>query len=114
MSHGQTESSVVLIQLITSSLVTDLNSRLTSQFSIPLLARAVSSWSASSETHLSLHSSAVDVITALLSFSQGDVISVLQQRDDWWLGQLNGTQGWFPKSYVTVEAGGNVEYEDVQ
>ena len=64
---------------------------LTPQLSVPLLARAVSSWSASSETHLNLSSSAGDVITALLSFSQGDVISVLQQRDDWWLGQLNGT-----------------------
>uniref|UniRef100_A0A8C5CBW9 Intersectin 2a n=1 Tax=Gadus morhua TaxID=8049 RepID=A0A8C5CBW9_GADMO len=44
-----------------------------------------------------------DSITALLSFSQGDVISVLQQREDWWLGQLAGTQGWFPKDYVTLE-----------
>lgn len=85
---------------------------LTPQLSVPLLARAVSSWSASSETHLNLSSSAGDVITALLSFSQGDVINVLQQRDDWWLGQLNGTQGWFPKGYVTVEAGGSTEYED--
>ncbi|XP_067427721.1 intersectin-2a isoform X3 [Thunnus thynnus] len=83
----------------------------TAQLSIPLLARAVSSWSATSETHLSLASSAGDVITTLLSFSQGDVISVLQQRDDWWLGQLNGTQGWFPKSYVTVEAGGNTDVD---
>jgi hypothetical protein len=31
------------------------------------------------------------------------VISVLQQREDWWLGQLAGTQGWFPKDYVTLE-----------
>ncbi|XP_062292716.1 intersectin-2-like [Scomber scombrus] len=83
----------------------------TAQFSVPLLARAFSSWSASSETHLNLSSSAGDVTTALLSFSQGDVISVLQQRDDWWLGQLNGTQGWFPKSYVTVEAGGNTDVD---
>nr|XP_019947433.1 PREDICTED: intersectin-2-like isoform X1 [Paralichthys olivaceus] len=75
-----------------------------SQSSISLLARAVSSWSATSETHLSLF--AGEAITALLSFSQGDVISVLQQRDQWWLGQLNGTQGWFPNSYVTLEMGG--------
>ncbi|KAM7395539.1 hypothetical protein PAMA_007013 [Pampus argenteus] len=81
------------------------------QFSVPLLARAISSWSSTSETQLSLSSSAGDVITALLSFSQGDVISVLQHRDDWWLGQLNGTQGWFPKSYVTVEAGGNTDVD---
>ncbi|XP_033505113.2 intersectin-2a isoform X2 [Epinephelus lanceolatus] len=82
-----------------------------SQSSVPLLARAVSSWSATSETHLNLSSGAGDVITALLSFSQGDIISVLQQRDDWWLGQLNGTQGWFPKSYVTLETGGNTEVD---
>uniref|UniRef100_A0A8C5HIV3 Intersectin-2-like n=1 Tax=Gouania willdenowi TaxID=441366 RepID=A0A8C5HIV3_GOUWI len=58
--------------------------------SLTLLARAISSWSASTEAHLKL-------------FSCGDLISVLQQRDDWWLGQINGTQGWFPKSYVTLE-----------
>ncbi|KAM7368020.1 hypothetical protein PAMP_014275 [Pampus punctatissimus] len=81
------------------------------QFSVPLLARAVSSWSSTSESQLNLSSGAGDVITALLSFSQGDVISVLQHRDDWWLGQLNGTQGWFPKSYVTVEAGGNTDVD---
>ncbi|XP_060946963.1 intersectin-2-like isoform X2 [Limanda limanda] len=75
-----------------------------SQSSVSLLARALSSWSATSETHLSLF--AGEAITALLSFSQGDVIGVLQQRDQWWLGQLNGTQGWFPSSYVTLETGG--------
>uniref|UniRef100_A0A8C9ZHF7 Intersectin 2a n=1 Tax=Sander lucioperca TaxID=283035 RepID=A0A8C9ZHF7_SANLU len=69
--------------------------------SVPLLARAVSSWSATSETHLNLS-------------SDGDVISVLQQREDWWLGQLNGTRGWFPKTYVTLETGGNAEYEDTR
>ncbi|XP_067097402.1 intersectin-2a isoform X2 [Osmerus mordax] len=74
-----------------------------SQSPAPLLARALSSWSASSDTQLNLTSS--DVITTLLSFSQDDVISVLQKREDWWLGQLNGTQGWFPKHYVTVETG---------
>lgn len=89
------------------------SSNLTPQPSAPLHARAVSSWSATSETHLNLSSGAGDIITALLSFSQGDIISVLQQREDWWLGQLNGTQGWFPKSYVTLETGGNTEYEDI-
>ncbi|KAI4801768.1 hypothetical protein KUCAC02_019639, partial [Chaenocephalus aceratus] len=63
---------------------------------------AVSSWSATSETHLNLSSGAGDVITPMLSFSQGDIISVQQQREDWWLGQLNGTQGWFPKSYFVA------------
>ncbi|XP_026174833.1 intersectin-2a [Mastacembelus armatus] len=82
-----------------------------SQSSLTVLARAVSSWTATAETHLNLSSGAGDVITALLSFSQGDIISVLQQRNDWWLGQLNGTQGWFPKSYVTLETGGNTDVD---
>ncbi|XP_047429816.1 intersectin-2a isoform X5 [Mugil cephalus] len=81
------------------------------QSSAALLARAVSSWSATSDAHLSLSSGAGDAITSLLSFSQGDVISVLQQRDDWWLGQLNGTQGWFPKSYVALETGGSTDVD---
>ncbi|XP_039981533.1 intersectin-2a isoform X2 [Xiphias gladius] len=80
-----------------------------SQPSVSLLARAVSSWSATSETRLNLSSS--DAITALLSFSQGDIISVVQQRDEWWLGQLSGTQGWFPKSYVTLETAGNTDMD---
>ncbi|KAF7666555.1 hypothetical protein LDENG_00101420 [Lucifuga dentata] len=83
----------------------------TSQSSTPLLARAVSSWLATSDAQLGLCSGAGDVITTLLSFSQDDIISVLQQREDWWLGQLNGTQGWFPKSYVTLEAGGGSDVD---
>ncbi|XP_070781441.1 intersectin-2-like isoform X2 [Enoplosus armatus] len=82
-----------------------------SQPTVPLLAQAVSSWSATSETHLNLSSGVGDIITALLSFSQGDIISVLHQKEDWWLGQLNGTQGWFPKSYVTLELGGNTDVD---
>ncbi|CAL8394903.1 unnamed protein product [Arctogadus glacialis] len=74
----------------------------------PLRARAVTSWSSSSSSDAQPDPSprgggGGDSITALLSFSQGDVISVLQQREDWWLGQLAGTQGWFPKDYVTLE-----------
>ncbi|XP_029984422.1 intersectin-2a isoform X2 [Sphaeramia orbicularis] len=95
------------VELIGNSTVPDQSDA--SQASFPLLARALSSWSATSETNLNL--SAGDVITALLSFSQGDIINVLQQRDEWWLGQLNGTQGWFPKSYVAVEAGGSADVD---
>ncbi|XP_068197871.1 intersectin-2a isoform X2 [Antennarius striatus] len=83
----------------------------TSQSSTPLLVRATSSWSATSETQLNLASSSSNAITTLLSFSHGDIISVLQQTNDWWLGQLNGTQGWFPKGCVTVEMGGNAEVD---
>lgn len=77
-----------------------------------MLARAVTSWSATTETRPGLSSAAGGGVTALLSFSQGDVISVLQQRDEWWLGQLNETQGWFPQECVAVETGVNQEYED--
>ncbi|XP_038132470.1 intersectin-2a isoform X2 [Cyprinodon tularosa] len=79
-----------------------------SQSSVPLTVRAVSSWSPTSENHLN---PSWDISGAMLNFSQGDFISVLQQRDEWWLGQLNGTRGWFPKSYVTPEPGGNAEAE---
>ncbi|XP_055088215.1 intersectin-2-like isoform X3 [Periophthalmus magnuspinnatus] len=82
-----------------------------SQIPSPLLARALSSWSPTSD--LDLHFSGGDVITALLSFSQGDIISVLQQRDDWWLGQLNGTQGWFPKGYVMLEAASSTDVDSL-
>ncbi|XP_024147733.1 intersectin-2a isoform X2 [Oryzias melastigma] len=68
-----------------------------------LLARAISSWSAASDSH------PPEAGGVLLSLSQGDVITVLQQREEWWLGQLNGTQGWFPRSYVTLEADGSGE-----
>ncbi|XP_041831619.1 intersectin-2a isoform X2 [Melanotaenia boesemani] len=80
----------------------------TSQPPVALFARAVSSWSPTSETPLS---PCFDVGGALLSFSQGDIISVMQQRDDWWLGQLNRSQGWFPKSYVTLETVGNSDMD---
>ncbi|KAG7248734.1 hypothetical protein CRUP_018392, partial [Coryphaenoides rupestris] len=34
--------------------------------------------------------------------NKDDVIRVLEQQDSWWLGELAGAQGWFPKSYVTL------------
>jgi hypothetical protein len=38
-----------------------------------------------------------------LNISPGDVIYVyVQQEDGWWQGDLNGTMGIFPASYVTV------------
>ncbi|XP_020570160.1 intersectin-2 isoform X3 [Oryzias latipes] len=77
-----------------------------SQCSVTLLARAISSWSATSGGH---PDSPPEVGGVLLSLSQDDIITVLQQRDEWWLGQLNGTQGWFPRSYVTLEMDGSGE-----
>lgn len=121
MSRGQQDEATIFKQkyckfftCVSQWIACDLTapSNLHPQPSAPLLARAVSSWSATSDVQLNLASGAGDIVTALLSFSQGDLIGVLQQREDWWLGQLNGTQGWFPKSYVTVEAGGSSEYEE--
>lgn len=39
-----------------------------------------------------------------LSFKAGDVITVIEQQDMWWSGELRGKTGWFPKDLVK-EAG---------
>uniref|UniRef100_A0A8C7KJA0 Intersectin 2b n=1 Tax=Oncorhynchus kisutch TaxID=8019 RepID=A0A8C7KJA0_ONCKI len=54
-----------------------------------LQAQALCSWTAKTESHL--------------NFSKDDVIWVLEQQDSWWLGELNGAQGWFPKTYNVSE-----------
>nr|XP_023996104.1 LOW QUALITY PROTEIN: intersectin-2-like [Salvelinus alpinus] len=53
-----------------------------------LQAQTLCSWTAKTESHL--------------NFSKEDVIRVLEQQDSWWLGEVNGVQGWFPKTYVTL------------
>ncbi|TSO67474.1 Intersectin-2 [Bagarius yarrelli] len=53
-----------------------------------LQVKALCSWMAKTDNHL--------------NFSKDDVINVLEQQENWWLGELNGVQGWFPKTYVTV------------
>jgi len=36
-----------------------------------------------------------------LPFNEGDIISITQKENGgWWQGVLNGTVGWFPKSFV--------------
>eukprot|EP01119_Soliformovum_irregulare_P010275 TRINITY_DN251_c0_g1_i2.p1 TRINITY_DN251_c0_g1~~TRINITY_DN251_c0_g1_i2.p1 ORF type:complete len:625 (+),score=245.68 TRINITY_DN251_c0_g1_i2:23-1897(+) len=38
-----------------------------------------------------------------LSFSVYDVITIIHEtNDDWWLGELNGNQGYLPRSYVEL------------
>ena len=37
-----------------------------------------------------------------LSFDKGDVILIKEQQDVWYLGELNGQTGWFPKSHVKM------------
>ena len=32
--------------------------------------------------------------------SSGDVITVTEQQDMWWAGELKGKSGWFPQSFV--------------
>lgn len=68
-----------------------------SVFHVPLQVKALCSWTAKAEGHL--------------SFSQGDLIAVLQRQENWWLGELNGTQGWFPKSYVGTAVAGEAAPE---
>ena len=40
-----------------------------------------------------------------LTFNKNDVIIVKEQQDMWWCGELNGSVGWFPKSYVKLLGG---------
>lgn len=49
--------------------------------------QALCSWTAKTDNHL--------------NFSKDDIITVREQQENWWLGELNGVQGWFPKTYVT-------------
>uniref|UniRef100_A0A7N6AYB1 Intersectin 2b n=1 Tax=Anabas testudineus TaxID=64144 RepID=A0A7N6AYB1_ANATE len=53
-----------------------------------LLAQALCSWTAKTDNHL--------------NFNKDDVIKVLEQQENWWLGEVNGEQGWFPKTYVAL------------
>ncbi|XP_026148800.1 intersectin-2b isoform X2 [Mastacembelus armatus] len=53
-----------------------------------LLAQALCSWTAKTDNHL--------------NFNKDDVIHVLEQQENWWLGELNGERGWFPKTYVIL------------
>lgn len=53
-----------------------------------LSAQALCSWTAKTDNHL--------------NFDKDDVIQVLEQQENWWLGELNGERGWFPKTYVTL------------
>ena len=37
-----------------------------------------------------------------MSFAAGESIEVLEKQEEWWRGQLpDGSNGWFPKTYVT-------------
>uniref|UniRef100_A0A8C3M3S3 Intersectin-1 n=1 Tax=Geospiza parvula TaxID=87175 RepID=A0A8C3M3S3_GEOPR len=50
-----------------------------------LQAQALYPWRAKKDNHL--------------NFNKNDVITVLEQQDMWWFGEVQGHKGWFPKSY---------------
>lgn len=60
-------------------------------------AQALCSWTAKTDNHL--------------NFSKDDVITVLEQQENWWLGELSGVKGWFPKTYVTVLSASDTQAE---
>uniref|UniRef100_A0A8D0HFK2 Intersectin 2 n=1 Tax=Sphenodon punctatus TaxID=8508 RepID=A0A8D0HFK2_SPHPU len=56
-----------------------------------LKAQALCSWTAKKDNHL--------------NFSKNDIITVLEQQENWWFGEVHGGRGWFPKSYVKILPG---------
>nr|XP_033795672.1 intersectin-2 isoform X2 [Geotrypetes seraphini] len=56
-----------------------------------LKAQALCSWTAKKDNHL--------------NFSKNDTITVLEQQENWWFGEVHGQRGWFPKSYVKIIPG---------
>jgi len=40
------------------------------------------------------------------------LITIKEQQDDWWLGELGSSQGWFPKSYVKLVGAANQDEEE--
>ncbi|XP_062971974.1 intersectin-2 isoform X2 [Elgaria multicarinata webbii] len=63
-----------------------------------LKAQALCSWTAKKDNHL--------------NFSKNDIITVLEQQENWWFGEAGGGRGWFPKSYVKILPGH--EYQRVE
>uniref|UniRef100_A0A7N8YMU0 Intersectin 1 (SH3 domain protein) n=1 Tax=Mastacembelus armatus TaxID=205130 RepID=A0A7N8YMU0_9TELE len=58
-----------------------------------LQAQALYPWRAKKDNHL--------------NFNKNEIITVLEQQDMWWLGELQtGQRGWFPKSYVKLISSG--------
>ncbi|XP_063874281.1 intersectin-2-like isoform X16 [Scylla paramamosain] len=40
-----------------------------------------------------------------LSFNKGDRITVREQQEQWWYGELNNVGGWFPRSFARMVSG---------
>ncbi|XP_048349388.1 intersectin-1 isoform X2 [Sphaerodactylus townsendi] len=56
-----------------------------------LQAQALYPWRAKKDNHL--------------NFNKNDIITVLEQQDMWWFGEVQNQKGWFPKSYVKLISG---------
>ena len=56
-----------------------------------LQAQALYPWRAKKDNHL--------------NFNKNEIITVLEQQDMWWFGEVQGQRGWFPKSYVKLISG---------
>ncbi|NXR89934.1 ITSN2 protein, partial [Hypocryptadius cinnamomeus] len=63
-----------------------------------LKAQALCSWTAKKDNHL--------------NFSKNDIITVLEQQENWWFGEVHGGRGWFPKSYVKLLPGSETKKEE--
>ncbi|KAK6187699.1 hypothetical protein SNE40_005666 [Patella caerulea] len=64
-----------------------------------LTAKATYPWKARQENHL--------------TFNKDDTIIVKEQQDMWWLGELNGKTGWFPKAYVKLVSVGGAKESNI-
>ncbi|XP_070789230.1 intersectin-2 isoform X3 [Pituophis catenifer annectens] len=61
-------------------------------------AQALCSWTAKKDNHL--------------NFSRNDIITVLEQQENWWYGEAGKGRGWFPKSYVKILPGNECQREE--
>uniref|UniRef100_A0A8B9HAZ8 Intersectin 2a n=1 Tax=Astyanax mexicanus TaxID=7994 RepID=A0A8B9HAZ8_ASTMX len=55
---------------------------------VQVSAVALCDWTANTESHL--------------GFSKDDIITVLEQQENWWYGELRENRGWFPKTHVSM------------
>ncbi|XP_060769787.1 intersectin-2a [Neoarius graeffei] len=51
-------------------------------------AVALCAWTATTDTQL--------------GFSKDDIITVMEQQENWWYGELGENRGWFPKTHVSM------------
>ncbi|XP_072533626.1 intersectin-2a isoform X2 [Salminus brasiliensis] len=60
-------------------------------------AVALCDWTANTESHL--------------GFCKDDIITVLEQQENWWYGELKENRGWFPKTHVSMVTTNNTHTE---